>query len=127
MTLKTKILICSLFVALILINTCASLPQPKPWTKQEKAFLVASLLTSVADYYTTERSLDNSGTREINPIIGTSPNDTELTIRGWGFYGIFLIAAHYLSDLRTPLLSCQIAHTSYWAISDVKKDREENR
>ena len=68
-------------VPLCLLVGCASLPEVRPWTRGEKVLLVASILAAGANYWTTERGLDQ-GAREINPFIGEHPTDTELTVRG---------------------------------------------
>ena len=89
------------------ISGCATLGyKPQPWTREEKVMLVCSVCAAGADYYTTIRCLDHGG-RELNPFIGEYPTDTELTIRGWGFYGLFLLVAHYIPGLRKPLLMGQ--------------------
>ena len=108
-------------IALLLLQGCTHLPKPRPWTKTEKMILVASVAAAAADYYTTERSLDR-GYGEMNPVIGKYPTDTELTIKGWGCYGLFLILAHYWPKMRKPLLCIQTGANAAFAVHNSKLD-----
>ena len=109
-------------VPLCLLVGCASLPEVRPWTRGEKILLVASILAAGADYWTTERGLDQGG-REINPFIGEHPTDIELTLRGWGYYGVILLGAHYCPELRKVILGGATA----WCIGATKYDLEHMR
>lgn len=107
-----KILTLMVIVAL-LFSSCAHIPDafkpdlhPRPWTKEEKILLAVSIVAAGADYYTTERFLDR-GHEEMNPFIGKRPTDTELTIKVWGSYLIFLLIAHHCPKLRPYLLGSQ--------------------
>ena len=102
-------------VGLCLLVGCATLPKARPWTRGEKILLVASILAAGADYYTTERFLDR-GYSEMNPLIGDHPTDTELTIKGFGCYGLCLLIAHYLPDERLGLLSLYSVTNTAFAI-----------
>jgi hypothetical protein len=119
-----KILTLMVIVAL-LFSSCAHIPDgikpdlhPRPWTKEEKILLAVSIVAAGADYYTTERCLDR-GHREMNPLIGKHPTDTELTLKASAGYFMFLLIAHYCPKLRPYLLggqafvnACFAAHNS---------------
>ncbi len=108
-------------VTLVLLPGCASLPKAKPWTKGEKILLVASVLAAGADYYTTERALDR-GNREMNPLIGEHPTDTQLFLKGGGGYAGLIVITHYSGKWRPVFLGGLIVLNIGCAIHNSKLD-----
>jgi len=92
------------FILLSLLCSCGHLPKAKPWTKGEKILLLASILAAGADYYTTERCLDDERCFELNPGIGERPTDTQLFIKGWGGYAGLIAISHYSGKYRSGIL-----------------------
>lgn len=101
-----KILLITL-VTLVLLPGCASLPKPRPWTREEKVLLVVSILAAGADLYTTKQMLDR-GNYEMNPLIGKHPTDTELMIKLPVIQLSYWVLCHYWPKMRTGLLGCKI-------------------
>ena len=106
-------------VGLCLLVGCATFPEARPWTREEKILLVASILAAGANYWTTERGLDRGGW-EMNPLLGEHPTDTELTVKGWGCYGGILLAAHYCPRMRGIILGGSTLWCFYWTIYDAE-------
>jgi len=84
----------------LLLPACAS---PRPWTKQEKLAAGFFIAGHLADYYTTNRMLDNPANWEENPILGKHPSDSTVTM----YFSLTAIGAlvvgHYWPDARKPL------------------------
>ena len=108
-------------IPLLILQGCAHLPKPRPWDRTEKVMLVLSVAAVGADCYTTERFLEK-GYRELNPLIGEHPTDTELVVRGGALYGVFLLIAHYIPGLRKILLMGQTTRNTGAAIGNSKLD-----
>jgi len=106
---------------LFLLCSCAH--SPRPWTKEEKILLIASIFAVSADIYTTERNHDNGNIfEERNPFIGKHPTDSQLLIKGGLAYTGVLIGAHYLPSLRTKILGFQISINGVLAIHNDRLD-----
>lgn len=65
-----------ILIVLMLIG-CAHY-QRDPWTKEDTALALAGIVAVSADAYTTTRFLDHDMNRELNPILGERPTDTEV-------------------------------------------------
>ena len=111
-----KKLLTALLLASLLCG-CSHLPKPRPWTKDEKVMLTLSIGAVVADYYTTERMLDR-GYKEMNPLMGKYPTDTELTIKTGALYGAFLLIAHYWPQMRRFFLFSQTTAQTGFALQN---------
>ena len=116
--MRRKILLLAL-VTLVFLPGCASLPKPRPWTREEKALLVVSILAAGADLYTTEQALDR-GNYEMNPLIGEYPTDTELMIKLPVLQVSYWVLCHYWPQMRMGLLGCKIAINTGNAIHNNK-------
>ena len=92
-----KVVIVSM--ALLLLSSCS----PRPWTKQEKLAAGYFCIAHFADYYTTNRMLNNPGNWEENPILGEHPSDSKVTV----YFSLTAIGAlavgHFWPDARKPL------------------------
>ena len=105
-------------VYILLITGCANV---RPWTKQEKALLVASCLASVADVYTTMEVLDNGG-YELNPLVGKHPSDGKLITYMVTSQTLFTLLAHYLPDYRSLLLGSKAFVNAGCAMHNLGQD-----
>ena len=106
-------------VTLVLIPGCASLPKPRPWTREEKVLLVVSILAAGADLVTTKQMLDR-GNYEMNPLVGRHPTDTGLMIKLPLIQLSYWVLCHYWPQMRTGLLGCKITINTGFAIHNSK-------
>jgi len=106
----------------LLFLLCSCAHSPRPWTKEEKLLLIASLFAVSADIYTTEKGLDTGNVYEQNPYIGKYPTDTQLLIKSGIAYTGILIGAHYLPHLRAKILGFQITVNGVCAIHNNNLD-----
>ena len=85
-----------LLAAVLLISSCAS---PRPWTKEEKIAAGYFCLAHFADYYTTNKMLNNPANWEINPAVDEEHPEI--------YFSLTCIAAlavgHCWPDARKPL------------------------
>ena len=88
------------FIIATLLTSCAA---PRPWTKQEKISAGFFCVAYFADYYTTNKMLNNPANWEENPILGEYPSDSTVTV----YFSLTaigaLIVGHYWPDARKPL------------------------
>ena len=86
-------------IAFLLLASCS----PRPWTKQEKLAATYFCVAHFADYYTTNRMLNNPANWEENPILGEHPSDSTITM----YFSLTAIGAlavgHFWPDARKPL------------------------
>ena len=96
-TMRKLIIILSIC---IVFCSCAS---PRPWPKEEKVAAGYFCLAHAADYYTTNRMLNDPANWEENPILGEHPSDSTVTV----YFSLTaigaLIVGHYWPDVRQPL------------------------
>jgi len=87
------------FTAFLLLSSCS----PRPWTKQEKIAAGYFCVAHFADYYTTNKMLNNPANWETNPILGEHPSNSETTFY-FSITGIgALVVGHFWPDARQPL------------------------
>jgi len=109
--MKKVISICIL--CLFLLVGCAH--SPRPWTVEEKVAAGFFIVAHVADYYTTEKFLDNPDNWEINPVVGRHPSDKKLTIY-FSLTGIAALAVgHYWPSIREYLFITYGSLNAGWA------------
>ena len=114
-------------ILIFAISGCATLNhKPRPWTKEEKVMLVCSLCAAGADCYTAERLIDCGG-RELNPLFSPYPTDAELVFKGGALYGVFLLIAHHIPELRKILLMGQTTMCTGFAEHNARVLREMDR
>lgn len=102
----------------LIISGCAS---SRPWTKSEKVAAGFFLAAHTANYYSTEKVLDNPANWEKeNFALGKHPSDRKVALY-FSFTGIgALIVAHFWEDARPWLLWGYGGVNLYW----VKEDRK---
>ncbi|MBU0977282.1 MAG: hypothetical protein KKD18_02605 [Nanoarchaeota archaeon] len=88
-----------IILLLIALTGCVT---PRPWTKAEKAMLIASCLATAADVFATDRAINN-GCEEIGvpkTLLGKRPNTGKLIAFGGITQLGFCVIAHYWPDFR---------------------------
>ena len=108
-----------IIISLLILTSCVHY---RPWTKTEKVMLAGSWLAAGADYYTSERALDDPGNHEMNPLIDKHPTDFELaTYMLTSQIGITILA-HCFPKWRSWLLGGKAAINTGCAIHNSKLD-----
>jgi len=94
----------------------------RAWTKTERVMLGASWLAAGADFYTTEKALDNPNNHECNPLMGKHPSDTELVmVMLTGQVGVTVLA-HIFPKWRKWLLGGKTAVNTGCAVHNSQLD-----
>lgn len=110
-----------LISSFLLLCSCASLkPHPRPWTKGEKVAAGFFLVAHAADWYTTERYLDNPQNWEKTNkfLLGEHPSDTKLAVYFPISGFVALALGHWYPELRYPLLVTYGGINTYNAIGN---------
>ena len=103
---------------LVFLTGCAG---ARPWTKQEKALLVASCAATIADMTTTIQMLDN-GNWETNPIMGKHPSSSKVIITMTATEIFTIILAHYFEGFRSWILGTKTVLNTGLAIHNTRLD-----
>ena len=82
-------------MALLLLLSCS----PRPWTKQEKIAAGYFCVAHFADYYTTNKMLENPANWEINPAVDEEHPEIYFSLTAIVALGI----GHFWPDARKPL------------------------
>ncbi len=94
----------TIILALILSSGCATTRSDRSWSNHDKAWAFASCTATAADAYTTMRALEVPGNWENNPVLGESPNDSEVIAYMAASQLLILAIAHTFPELRKYLL-----------------------
>ena len=89
-------------LTIILLITLTGCVTPRPWTKAEKAMLIASCLATATDVFTTDRAINN-GCEEIGvpkTLLGKHPTIGRLIAFGSITQATAIVVAHYWPDFR---------------------------
>jgi len=86
-----------LIIACLILTSCA-------WSTQEKVAGAFFLAAHTANYYSTEKALDNPNNHENNPILDEHPSDRKCLVY-FSLTGVgALIVAHIWKDARQWIL-----------------------
>lgn len=107
-------------IILFLLTSCAT---SRPWTKGEKVAAGFFCVAHFADYYTTEKALDNPNNYENNPILDKHPSDGKLTVYFSLTGAVALILGHFWPELRKPLFLSYGTVNSALAIHNYKLNK----
>lgn len=72
------------------------------WTKQDKDLFTILICAQTADFVTTEYALDH-GFKEINPLLGDFPDDTDIVLFKAGAIGLFYVLGEIWPEHRETI------------------------
>ena len=77
--------------------------EPRPWSDDDKIFLIWGTVGAVADIYTTTQFLHNSANYEVNPILGRHPEPLAVVSYIVTEYLISVTIGYFLPEIDIPI------------------------
>ena len=97
------IVLCAILFMCIFMTRCAY-AEVRPWTPDEKVFLIWGAGAAAFDIYTTNKFLQNDDNWEVNPILGRHPDPLAVVTYIVSEYLVAVTIAHFWPDLKLPLI-----------------------